>query len=205
MIQKDKKAFLGIDLSCDCERANYLARIFAIFYEELLECWLENKGFESKGRPSIYDKNGKWLRKTYDYTLKKNNKYYIVEAKCYLAFENFMHLELTDDSLDSLLGGKDNFNFFCELGAKNKPYQKYDYYYNNSDEKFEPSGKILLWPKIKKDEVGKIKKKYNFYEIFSIEDAIKEIKNQRKKNAKYFDLVSKYNAWTDVLFGALIK
>ena len=77
------------------------------------------------GRPTIYDKHGK--RRTYDYTLKKNGKYYIVEAKCYLAFENFKHLELTTKSLELLLGGEDSFNFFCELGTKKEPYKKLIY------------------------------------------------------------------------------
>ena len=205
MIEKDTKTFLGINLSGDPERANYLARIFAPFYEELLEVWLVSKGFESKGRPTIYDKNGKFLRKTYDYTLKKDGKYYIAEAKCYLAFDNFKHLELTTDSLKLLLGGEDNFNFFCELGTKTEPYEKYTFYYTDSDKDFKPNGKILIWPKIKKDEAGEIKKIYKFYDILSIEDAINEMKNQSKKSTEYLNLTSKYKTWTEELFRALIK
>ncbi|MDP2923295.1 MAG: hypothetical protein Q8O30_06210, partial [Candidatus Omnitrophota bacterium] len=103
MVKKDEKTFLGINLSSIPERANYLARIFAIFYEELLEVWLETKGFALKGRPSVY-KNGKYLRKTYDYTVEKKGKRFIVEAKSYLAYDEFRQLELRDGFLDRLLG-----------------------------------------------------------------------------------------------------
>jgi len=204
MIKKNEKTFLGINLSDDPDRANYIARIFAPFYEKLLEVWLETKGFESKGRPTIYDKNEKVLS-TYDYTLRKDGKYYIVEAKCYLAFNNFKHLDLTTESLGLLLGGEDSFNFFCELGTKNEPYRKYTFYYTNSDKHFTPNGKILFWPKIRKDEAEKIKKVYKFYDIFSIEDAINDMKNQSKKSGEYFKLTSKYRTWTEELFRALIK
>jgi len=74
------KNFLGTNLSDDPKKANYLARLFAIFYEKLLEIWLETQGFESMGRPSVYDKDEKPLRKTYDYTLKKDGKHFIADG-----------------------------------------------------------------------------------------------------------------------------
>ena len=203
MIKKDEKTFLGINLTDDPERANYLARIFAPFYEKLLDVWLKTKGFDSIGRPTIYGEHGK--RRTYDYTLKKNGKYYIVEAKCYLAFENFKHLELTTDSLELLLGGEDSFNFFCELGTKKEPYNKYSFYCANSNKDFTPNGKILFWPKIRKDEAEKIKKIYKFYDIFSIEGAINDMKNQSKKSGEYHKLTLKYRTWTEELFRAISK
>lgn len=204
MIKEDEKTFLGINLPSDPEKANYLARIFAVFYEKLLNVWLETKDFKSMGRPTIYGKHGK--RRTYDYTLKRNGKYYIVEAKCYLAFENFKHLELTTGSLELLLGGEDSFNFFCELGTKKEPYKKYSFYYTNSDKEFTPTGKILFWPKIRKDDAEKIKKSYKFYDVFSIEDAINDLKKRSKKTGgEYFKLTSKYKTWTEELFRTLSK
>ena len=204
----EERSFLGINLSSDIKRANYLARVFAIFYETLLEIWLKNQGFESMGRPSIYDKNENPLRKTYDYTLKKNGEYFIVEAKCYLAYSEFKHLELTSGSLELLLGGEDNFNFFCNLGQK-EPYEKYKFYYpHSSDDYFTPDGKILIWSKVKKSEIEKIKNNYKFSDIFSIEDAINDMIKEAKSGSligkEYHNLISKYKEWSDELFGKLI-
>jgi len=206
MNKKNDKTFLGINLSSDPERANYLARIFATFYENLLEIWLETKGFESKGRPTVYDKNGKY--RTYDYTLKKNSKFYIVEAKCWLAFNNFYYLRLKE-SLIREWGAKDNFTFFCNLGTKEGSFKKYTFKYANKDTDskvcFNPYGKILIWPIIINDEVKKIKDIYQFSDIFSIEDAINDMKNRIKKNEEYFELISKYRVWTEEFFRVLTK
>lgn len=214
MIEKNEKIFLGINLSDNTEKANYLARIFAIFYEELLKPWLETKGFDSIGRPTIYNENGETLHKTYDYTLKskKTGKYFIVEAKCYLAWKNFTYLTLTNERLKKLLeeyGNQDNFCFFCNLGTKNKPYKKYKYKYKNIDDEtsypFNNSiGKILIWPKLKKDDVKKIKREYGFSYIFSIEDAINEIRHKGAKYMIYRNRVLKYKQWTEELFKALL-
>lgn len=208
MIKNNEKTFLGINLSDKPEKANYLARIFAIFYEDPLEVCLEAKGFISKGRPSIYNKKGKYLGKTYDYTLEKNGEYFIVEAKSYIAFNNFKYLELTTENLNKLLD-QDNFTFFCNLGSKKEPYKKYQFYYDNSSEKYFPLyGKILVWPKVKKSDVDIIKRKYNFSDIFSIEDAIKdmvqEVRHGSKKGENYSTRILKYKKWTEELFKALV-
>lgn len=212
MIKKNEKTFLGIDLSGDPGRANYIARIFAIFYEDLLEVCLEKKGFTSNGRPSVYNKKNKYLRKTYDYTLEKNGEYFIVEAKSYLAFNNFEYLELTAGKLKKLLdnwGDKDNFTFFCKLGSKKEPYKKYQFYYDNPSEKyFSPDGKILVWPKVEKSNIDIIKRKYNFSNIFSIEDAIKdmvqEVRHGSRKSENYSARILRYKKWTEELFKALV-
>ena len=208
MIKNNEKTFLGINLSDDLEKANYLARIFAIFYEKALEIWFETQGFESMGRPSMYDENEKYLRKTYDYTLRKNGQYFIVEAKCYLSFEEFKHLEMTLESLESLLGGEDSFNFFCSVGQK-EPYDKYRFYYPHiTNNYFKPDGKILVWSKINKNEIERIKEKYKFSDIFGIENMIndmtEEVRNGSVAGKKYSDLISKYKVWTNDLFGKLI-
>lgn len=203
-----ERSFLGINLSSDAERANYLARIFAIFYEKLLAIWLKTKGFELLGRPTVYDKNWKSLRKTFDYTLKKNDKYFIVEAKCYLAYDNFKELVLTTKSLESMLSYGDNFQFFCEVGTEKEPYEKYRFWAADADEKFKPDGKILLWAKVNRNEEADLKRKYKFFDIFSIEDAIndmiKEAKNGSPSGKEYSDLISKYKEWSDELFNKLI-
>jgi len=203
-----EKSFLDINLSNAEERANYLARIFAIFYEELIEVWLKAKGFESLGRPTIYDKNWKSLRKTFDYTLKKNGKYFIVEAKCYLAYDNFKELVLTTKAIESMLSYGDNFQFFCELGTEKEPYEKYCFWAVDADEEFKPDGKILLWAKVDKNEEPELKRKYIFSDIFSIEDAIndmiKEAKNGSPSGKEYSNLISKYKGWSDELFNKLI-
>jgi hypothetical protein len=202
------RGFLGINLSSKTERANYLARIFAIFYEKLLEIWLKTKGFELLGRPTVYDKDWKSLRKTFDYTLKKNGKYFIVEAKCYLAYDNFRQLVLTTKSLESMLSYGDNFQFFCEVGTEKEPYEKYCFGTPGADEEFKPDGKILLWSKVNRSEEAELKIKYKFSDIFSIEDAIndmvKEAKNDSSSGKEYSGLVSKYKEWTDELFNKLI-
>lgn len=208
MIKKDEKTFLGINLSGNPERANYLARILAPFYEKLIEVWLKTKGFRSKGRPTVYDKKtGKY--RTYDYTLEKNGKFYIVEAKCWLAFNNSDYLELKESLIEEW-GDKDNFVFFCNLGTRRESYKRYNYKYKSnidgtSDPFKEPIGKILIWPKLVKNEIKKIKKRYGFSDIFSIEDALNDMKHQRKKSREYFKLISIYRKWTRELFRALIK
>ena len=138
----------------------------------------------------------------------KNGKYFVAEAKCYLAYDNFKELVLTTKSLESMLSYGDNFQFFCELGTEMRPYEKYRFWAADADEKFKPDGKILLWAKIDKDEEVDLKRKYEFSDIFSIEDAItdmvKEAKNGSPYGKEYSNLISKYKEWSAELFNKLI-
>lgn len=198
--------FLNINLS-DYDKANYLSRLFAIFYENLLKFWLERKGFSLKGRPSVYSKKGKYLRKTFDYTVERNGKYYIIEAKSYLAFQNSTQIVLSLDILDGWFGYEDSLQFFCELGSKDKPYDNYTF--KNDYGKFVPHGKILFWAKIKKDEVAIMRRKYHLSYIFSVEEAIKnmakETKKKSRKGIEYSKEVLKFKKWSNVLFNALLN
>jgi hypothetical protein len=160
---KKRAVFLGIDLS-NSNKANYLSRIFGIIYEGLIGFWLETQGFNLKGRPSIYNWKERYL-KTFDCTVEKNGKIFIAEAKCYLAYQNFTQMELTSDLLDSYYDPSDKsaFQLFLQLGSKKEPYKKYKFYCEGYEESsFFPSRKILIWARVKKDEIENIKNKYHF-------------------------------------------
>jgi hypothetical protein len=210
--QRERLDFLGIDLPRNDEKGNYLARIAGIFYEKLLEPWFETKGFRLLGRPTIYrDREGK--KNTYDYALKKNGKYFIAEAKCYLAYyyNKYRHLEVSIDSLEALnegSGDEESFSFFCNIGTKTRPYKNYRFSYKDSPgDTRRPHGKILIWAKVRKGDVEKIKKKYKFDHVFSVEEAIrdmvKETKSGSKKGEEYSKLVLKYKKWATELFKVL--
>lgn len=196
-------SFLDIALS-DNDKANFLSRFFGIFYEGLLGFWLKSQGFNLKGRPSVYNKKDHYLNKTFDYTIEKGGKTFIVEAKCYIAYQNYKHLELTLDLLEAQWDyPADNaFQLFLELG-KEKPYEKYNFYCGDDDEPFRPDGKILIWAKVKKDEIKHIKERYNFSDIFSVEEMINGIKNE--KGDGYFQFVQDRKSWTNELFDSLLE
>jgi len=210
-----EKNFLDIDLSnnnMNGYKANYLSRVFGIFYEDLIKhCW-GTEGYILLGRPSVYDKNKRY--KTYDYMVEKDRKRFIVEAKCYVAYEDFKHIELTlellkkwDKTSGKKFPDKDAFQFFLELGTKREPYEEYTFFYTDKDGKksaFEPTGKILIWARVKKgeDEKKKIKEEYNFSDLFSVEDMMN--KNKNKKNDAYYQYILNRKKWTDELFKKLL-
>lgn len=158
-----------------------------------------------KGRPSVYNKKGRYLNKTFDYTIEKEGKTFIVEAKCYMAYQNFRHLELTLHLLENEWydpSDKGAFQLFLEL-EKEKPYANYNFHCDEAGgSPFSPDGKILIWSKVKKDEVKRIKEKYNFSDIFSIEEMINGIKNE--KGDEYFQFVQDKKSWTNELFDSLL-
>jgi hypothetical protein len=176
--------FLGIDLS-DRAKANFLSRFFGIFYEGLMEDCFKSKGYVSEGRPSVYDKHGKYQNITFDYTVTKDNKMYLVEAKCWIAYQDFKYFELTHDILQSKWQYyKETFKFFLELGSMNRPSDKYKFYCDGKEDYFQPDGKILIWAKVNKKEVGKIREAYNLTNIFPIEDMIMEMRGKKEKDKR---------------------
>lgn len=203
--------FLGIDLSNN-DKANYLSRVFGIFYEGLIGFWLETQGFNLKGRPSVYNLNDHYLNKTFDYMVEKNRKNFIAEAKCYVAYQNFTQMELTTNLLDEYddPSEKSAFQLFLKLGSKKEPYKNYKFYCKEySETRIRPDGKILIWARLKKDEVKNIKKKYHFSYLFSVQeiitDMINEIKNKSKKGKEYYQYVQNRKNWTNELFKSLLR
>ena len=208
-----EKNFLGINLlngkhDKDYKRASYLSRVFGIFYEDLIKyCWAE-EGYSLRGRPSVYDMDDNYLKKTYDYMVEKNGKKFIVEAKCYVAYQNFTEMELTTRLLDKYATPSDNsaFQFFLKLGSEKELFNKYKFYYSDvkTGEKnpFSPDGKILIWARVTKDEDEKkrIKEKYNFSDLLSVEEMI----NKNKKNDAY-KYIQDLKNWTDDLFKKLLE
>ena len=213
MDDKRQKSFLGVNLS-DIEKANYLSRFFGIFYEGLIGFWLETKGFNLKGRPSVYNQNDRYLRRTFDYAVEKNGKYFIGEAKGYIAYEDFTQIELTADLLDEYIAGSynDTFHLFLELGSREKPYSKYRFRYKCDEYKktrFSPDGKMLFWTRVKESEVERIKKKYHLSYIFSLEqilvDMMAEMKSNSDKGKEYSQYIRRRKDWANELFTSLSK
>lgn len=206
-----KRNFLGVDLS-DMEKANYLSRVLGIFYEGLVDNWWETRGFESIGKPSVYDKNDRYLHKTFDYTVVKDKKIYIVEAKCYIAYENFENFEVTTDLLDSYAHSRksDSFKFFLELGSTKEPFQKYRFYCDQFDKRpFIPSGKILLWTTINKSEMNKIKDRYHISFLFSVRKILREMNLEANSGSaagkRHREYVNARKCWATELFDSLLE
>ena len=204
-----KRKFLDIDLS-NTDKANYVSRLFGIFYERLIEPWWEFRGFSTKGRPSVYDKGDHYLHKTFDYTVEQNGKIYIVEAKCYIAYLDFSQMVLNASLLEDYSKDRSTFAFYLALGSAKEPYHKYRFYCDGyRDQDFQSDGKILIWTKVKDDEIENIKEKYNLSYVFSVEqifyDIFSLIDKKSRQFKKYENYIFERKRWANELFNELLK
>jgi hypothetical protein len=168
---------------------NFRAKLLGLMYEDLLCVWFsECGGYKVVGRDvrsGLYD--GK--RVAVDFILEKDGKLYVVEAKCWPAYDGGRFKKLTLKNIDRV---KREF----KTHFLNEDFvSKYRFEGRNVD------GKILVWWDVEESEAERIKDALKLDGLISL----KRVLNELKGNDKAENIIKKRKEWADQLFNALLK
>jgi hypothetical protein len=167
---------------------NFRARLFGLVYEDLLDVWFRQMGYNVCNRDvrrGLY----KGKRAAIDFIVKKGDRLYAVEAKCWPAFEEGRLKKLTLSNIERVKK---------ELRT---PFLEEDFVKGYTLDGRGINGKILVWWDFEETEAEGIKKGLKLHELLSLKRILKELKGKAKAES----IIRKYKGWTDQLFNALLN
>lgn len=168
---------------------NFRAKLLGLMYEDLLCVWFSRfGGYKVVGRDvrsGLYD--GK--RVAVDFILEKDGRLYVVEAKCWPAYDGGRFKKLTLKNIDRV---KREF----KTHFLNEDFvSKYRFEGRNVD------GKILVWWDVEESEAERIRDELKLDELISL----KRVLNELKGNDKAENIIKKRKEWANQLFDTLLK
>ena len=191
--------FQSLFRSDDPARDNFLSRLFGIFNEKVVRCWgkAPQAPYENLGRPTARRVGEKKPYYTLDFTFrsKNDNRVYIAEMKCELAFENYLYLTL--ESPSQLNHHKNPaFQFFLDVARDASQYEvKIDGRLQAID------GSILVWGSCTEKGRTSVMTHYGLGDVLSVEAIINDLLSWQ--NQDYAELIRKYGGWCGELFTGL--
>jgi hypothetical protein len=168
---------------------NFRAKLLGLMYEDLLCVWFSRfGGYKVVGRDvrsGLYD--GK--RVAVDFILEKDGRLYVVEAKCWPAYDGGRFKKLTLKNIDRV---KREF----KTHFLNEDFvSKYRFEGRGVD------GKILVWWDVEESEAERIRDELKLDELISL----KRVLNELKGNDKAENIIKKRKEWANQLFDTLLK
>jgi hypothetical protein len=168
---------------------NFRAKLLGLMYEDLLCVWFsECGGYEVVGRDvrsGLYD--GK--RVAVDFILEKDGRLYVVEAKCWPAYDGGRFKKLTLKNIDRVR------REFKTHFLNEDFVSKYRFKGRGVD------GKILVWWDVEESEAERIKDELKLDGLISLKQVLSELKG----NANAERIIREYKEWANQLFNALLK
>lgn len=205
------------------KKGRFLSRLFGIFSEEIVRIWAKNEcsPYTDIGRPTLYTDDGKHY--TLDFTFEKDGKYFIVEMKSEIQYQNYKFLTL-DNNLEKIQQikyldhhmKKKSFDLFLnfqkakEIKVKTKIITP-EGLPKEEQKVIEPSGSILIWGRKSNGfSVDEFNENYSnihgkqikFSNILSLEDMINDLIEW--KDEEYIEFIETYKNWTDRFFHDLL-
>jgi len=168
---------------------NFRAKLLGLMYEDLLCVWFGERGgykvVERDVRSGLYDGE----RVAVDFILEKDGRLYVVEAKCWPAYDGGRFKKLTLKNIDRV---KREF----KTHFLNKDFvSKYRFKGRNVD------GKILVWWDVEESEAERIRDELKLDGLI----LLKRVLNELKGDAYAERIIREYKEWADQLFNALLK
>jgi len=168
---------------------NFRAKLLGLMYEDLLCVWFsECGGYKVVGRDvrsGLYD--GK--RVAVDFILEKDGRLYVVEAKCWPAYDGGRFKKLTLKNIDRVR------REFKTHFLNEDFVSKYRFKGRGVD------GKILVWWDVEESEAERIKDELKLDGLIPL----KQVLNELKGNDKAESIIKKRKEWANQLFNALLK
>jgi len=184
--------------NCEEQEQGFVCRLFGLFYEDLLGGMLNNFGYEVKGPY----RGGRGCAEYFDFVLKKDNEYFLAEAKCQpraLGKKWYEFDKNCAEKIEQELRSKERSNLagiskkFFSDEAENTARRKL----NIGDEvNFK---RMIIWWKKQIDPANakiKVNNKEYSVEIKSIYEMLQQTHNRR-------ELFTKYKEWSGKLFDLL--
>jgi hypothetical protein len=184
-------------------RDKFLARLFGIFSEKIVEIWAkdERAPYKNLGRPTVKQKTEENKRgSTYDFTLKERSteRVFVCEQKCELELHKHRYLELEDPEkqFKHMIGKEeDSFKKFLDVG---KNPGKYIFSVNGERQRESISGIILIWGKVSENGRDKAIEMYNVYDVLSLEKIVNQLLSWKPE--EYRKLIRDRQGWSNTFF-----
>jgi len=168
---------------------NFRAKLLGLMYEDLLCVWFSRfGGYKVVGkdvRSGLYD--GKPA--AVDFILEKDGRLYVVEAKCWPAYDGGRFKKLTLKNIDRVR------REFRTHFLNEDFVSKYKFKGRRVD------GKILVWWDVEESEAERIRDELKLDGLISL----KRVLNELKGNAEAERIIREYKEWANQLFNALLK
>jgi hypothetical protein len=173
----------------EVDARNFRAKLLGLMYEDLLCVWFsECGGYKVVGRDvrsGLYD--GK--RVAVDFILEKDGRLYVVEAKCWPAYDGGRFKKLTLKNINRVR------REFKTHFLNEDFVSKYRFKGRGVD------GKILVWWDVEESEAERIKDELKLDGLIPL----KQVLNELKGNDKAESIIKKRKEWANQLFNALLK
>lgn len=168
---------------------NFRARLLGLIYEDILELWFkERRGYSVLDR-DVRRGRYKDRRVSVDFVLEKGGKLYVVEAKCWPAYNEGLLKKLSLNTLNAIL------KEFKTTFLKEDFLEEYELNGRKMD------GKILVWWDVEEAHVEELKVRLHLYKVISLKRILRETAStlEALKRIKGYD----YERWAGELFEAL--
>ncbi|NHW45128.1 MAG: hypothetical protein HA491_05300 [Candidatus Verstraetearchaeota archaeon] len=172
----------------EVDARNFRAKLLGLFYEDLLKVWFEHTGYKVIGkdmRKGLY----KGRPTAVDFILEKDGRLYVVEAKCWPAYDGGRWKKLTSGNAGWIKR---------RLRA---PFFEEDFVEEYRIDGRRVDGKILVWWDFEGAETDRIKSELKLDGLVSLRRVLSELRGDPKAE----EIVRERKSWADQLFGALLK
>ena len=191
-------SFAHLFRSPDSGRDKFLARLFGIFYEQIVRIWAscDWAPFQDLGRPTLR-REGDRRGSTLDFALRsrRDGRVFAGEMKCVLEYDNYKYLTLTDHS--QLASFKNEA--FLRFLALARDLRSYKVFVNGHE--VEVSGAVLIWGSATNAGKEKVKASTGLHDILALEDIIDDL--LAHDVLAYTEFLDQRAAWCTEMFGFL--
>ncbi len=181
-------------------RDKYLARLFALFSEQIVRLWCarDDTPYDDLGRPTLYPTAAAKPWHTLDFTLRRraSDRIYVGELKCELEFDNFKYLRLTESwQLHNHLK-KPAFQAFVAAARAPSTMSV-----RCSGKPITIDGAILIWGAITEHGREATMAEHGFADVLCLETMVANL--QEWKDEEWAELLHHHRGWSNDLFEAL--
>lgn len=181
-----------VDLATDEKAANFRAKLLGLIYEDVLEAWFRESGYDVLGRDV---RRGRLDGEKFavDFLLVKAGRLFAVEAKCWPSYVEGKLKRLSLRTIERLGRG------LRKAALKIRRFLDPEFCDHYMVDGKRLDGKILAWWDVDESDVEEVKAMFNLAEIVSIKRILE------KSPRAVVATVQQYRRWSDELFDALLR
>ena len=180
-------------------RGAYLARLFALFSEDVVRAWTRCPGaaYSDLGRPTLYPPDGSRFH-TLDFALQSRatGEVHVTELKCEIQWDKFKHCTL--DGIASIAHHAEKPAFKALLAMARDPSA---YTVKVAGKPVQVSGAALVWGAATEAGRQVVTEHFGLSPVLSIEEMLSDLTAWRPR--RWLEYVAVRRRWTDDLFGYL--
>jgi len=196
-----KSQFESIFKTSNPARDKYLARLFGLFNEEVVQNWCAcpTAPYENLGRPTLWISGKRGSTLDFTLRLRDTGEIFIAEMKCWLEFDNYRYLRLVDSvQLQRIVNQKlagSAFQEFLQL-AQNPTI--FDVRVGSHPLPNLVCGAILIWGATSDSGRKAVIADYNFADVLSVETMLDDLHIWMP--TRWTERINQLRQWSEELF-----